>query len=152
MSSSLNQFSEPQDEGSDESTARLFLPRRLINALTILAWVAIAAIIILLLGRVTEALLLLSFAALIAYVIYPLVNLLERIMPRPLAVILVYILIFAVCCGLLYIFVILAIAQINSLIQFFKTAFQPGQPSPVQPLIDLLNKLGITKDVLVNSI
>ncbi len=149
MSSSLkNQYSKLQDE----DTPRFALPRRLVNALTILAWVAIAAVIFLILGRVVDALTLLSFAILVAYVIYPLVKLLERVMPRPVAIILVYVLIFAICCGLLYIFVILAIAQLNALIQFFKTAFQPGQANPFQPLIDLLDKLGITKDVLVNSI
>jgi predicted PurR-regulated permease PerM len=149
MSSPLiNQYSKLQDE----DTPRYALPRRLVNALTILAWVAIAAVIFLILGRVVDALTLLSFAVLVAYVIYPLVKLLERIMPRPVAIILVYVLIFGICCGLLYIFVVLAIAQLNSLIQFFKTAFQPGQANPFQPLIDVMNKLGITQDVLANSI
>lgn len=46
MSSSLkNQYSKLQDE----DTPRFALPRRLVNALTILAWVAIAAVIFLLL-------------------------------------------------------------------------------------------------------
>jgi predicted PurR-regulated permease PerM len=149
MSSPLiNQYSKLQDE----DTPRYALPRRLVNALTILAWVAIAAVIFLILGRVVDALTLLSFAVLVAYVIYPLVKLLERIMPRPVAIILVYVLIFGICCGLLYIFVVLAIAQLNSLIQFFKTAFQPGQANPFQPLIDVMNKLGITQDVIANSI
>ncbi len=78
MSSSLSQSSKPQNEGSP----RYILPRRLVNALTVLAWVAIAGVILWALGRITEALLLLSLAALVAYVIYPLVKLLERIMPR----------------------------------------------------------------------
>ncbi len=149
MSSSLSQSSKPQNEGSP----RYILPRRLVNALTVLAWVAIAGVIIWALGRITEALLLLSLAALVAYVIYPLVKLLERIMPRLLAIILVYILILGILCGLLYIFVILAIEQINALIDFFKTLVpSQGQPSPLQPIIDLFNKVGITKDVILSSI
>ncbi len=74
-------------------------------------------------------------------------------MPRFLAIILVYILILGVLCSLLYIFVVLTIAQINALIAFFKTLVPPpGQSSPLQPIIDLLNKLGITKDVILKSI
>ena len=149
MSSSLSQSSKPQNEGSP----RYILPRRLVNALTVLAWVAIAGVILWALGRITEALMLLSLAALVAYVIYPLVKLLERIMPRLLAIILVYILILGILCGLLYIFVILSIEQINALIDFFKTLVpSQGQPSPLQPIIDLFNKVGITKDVILTSI
>ena len=74
-------------------------------------------------------------------------------MPRLLAIILVYILILGILCGLLYIFVILAIEQINALIDFFKTLVpSQGQPSPLQPIIDLFNKVGITKDVILTSI
>jgi predicted PurR-regulated permease PerM len=149
LSTSLEKFNKPQDEGS----LRYIFPRRLVNALTILAWVAIAGVIFWALGRITEALMLLSLAALVAYVIYPLVKLLERIMPRILAIILVYILILGILCGLLYVFVILAIAQINALIDFFKTLVPPqGQASPLQPIIDLFNRIGITKDEIVKSI
>src|SRR5438128_12485808 len=109
MSSSLSQSGKPQNEGSP----RYILPRRLVNALTVLAWVAIAGVIFWALGRITEALLLLTLAALLAYVIYPLVQFLERIMPPLLAIILVSIPILNILCALLYPFPISATPQLT---------------------------------------
>jgi predicted PurR-regulated permease PerM len=95
--------------------------RRLLITLTLLAWFALAFVVVWLIGRVAQALLLLALGALLAYVVYPLVRLLERVMPRFLAVILVYLLVLGGPGILLYFVATTVIEQLNSLIHYVQS-------------------------------
>ena len=69
--------------------------------LAILAWTAVALLILWLAGHVIQTLLLLTLAALLAYALAPAVKVLERILPRFLAILIVYLLVLgrSVCCS-----------------------------------------------------
>ena len=64
--------------------------RRLIIALTILAWMAIGTVVLVVVERMVGTLILLIAAGLMSYLIYPLVLVLQRFMPRFLAIVVVY--------------------------------------------------------------
>lgn len=124
--------------------------RRLIITLTLLAWIALAFVVAWLIGRVAQALLLLAIGALLAYVVYPLVRWLEHVMPRLLAVILVYLLVLIGLGILLYFVATTVIEQINSLIHYVQTLISapPNGSSQVQPILDALQRIGISQDQL----
>ncbi len=124
--------------------------RRLIITLTLLAWIGLALVLLWLIGRVGQALLLLAVGALLAYVIYPLVTFFQRIMPRFLAVIVVYLLV-VIGVGILLYFVVTAILeQLRSLIQYVQSLLHAGPDgnSQVQPILDTLQRVGITQEQL----
>ncbi len=124
--------------------------RRLIIALTLLAWIGLALVLLWLIGRVGQALLLLAVGALLADVLYPLVNFFQRIMPRFLAVILVYLLV-VIGVGILLYFVVTALLeQLQSLIQYVQSLLRagPNGNSQVQPILDTLQRVGITQEQL----
>lgn len=124
--------------------------RRLIITLTLLAWIALAFVVAWLIGRVAQALLLLAIGALLAYVVYPLVRWLEHVMPRLLAVILVYLLVLIGLGILLYFVATTVIEQINSLIHYVQSLISapPNGSSQVQPILDALQRIGISQDQL----
>ena len=64
--------------------------RRLLIALTIIAWVVIGCFVLFVIWLFGEPFTLLLIAGLLAYIIYPFVSFFLRVMPRPLAVIIVY--------------------------------------------------------------
>jgi predicted PurR-regulated permease PerM len=148
VSSSLSR----QGTAREEPSSRATLVRWLILSAIALAWMVIVGVVLWGMSHMILAVLLLCFGALIAYTIFPLVKLVQRIMPRPLAILVVYLLILGMLCGLAYVFVILAVNQVNSLIQFFQSVFQSTEQGQESSLLGLLNKLGITKEELLKSI
>lgn len=124
--------------------------RRLIITLTILAWITLAFVLFWLIGRVAQALLLLAVGALLAYVIYPLVRFLQRVMPRFLAVIIVYLLVLSGLALLLYLVATTIIEQVRSLIQYVQSLINsgPNGNSQVQPILDALQRVGISQTQL----
>ena len=148
MSSSLKQRNPLSSKDSPHAS----LLRRLVISLIALVWVVLAGVMIWLIGHVVDTVVLLSIAALVGYAAYPLVNFVERIMPRWLAIISVYLVVLSGLCILMYFTLISLVSQLNTLIPYFQELFQPGKPSPIQPLIDLLNSLGFTHEDLVGSI
>ena len=89
-------------QSSAEPFSRSAWMRRLIIALTILAWLAISAVVLAVVGHIIGTLILLIAAGLLAYTIYPLVLLLQRFMPRTLAIVVVYIVALSALAFLLY--------------------------------------------------
>ena len=124
--------------------------RRLIITLTLLGWTTLAFVAVWLIGRVAEALLLLAIGALLAYILYPLVRLFQRVMPRLLAVILVYLLVLIALAVLLYLVVTTAIQQLDSLIRYVQSLINSPDHgnSRVQPILDVLARVGITQSTL----
>lgn len=143
--------SSPQTNASPPATTPTSTwLRRLIITLTLLAWIALAFVVVWLIGRVAEALLLLAIGALLAYVVYPLVRLLERVMPRFLAVILVYLLVLSGLGILLYFVATTVIEQLNSLIHYVQSLINaPAKGnSQIQPILDALQQISISQDQL----
>jgi len=124
--------------------------RRLIISLTLLTWIALAFVLVWLIGRVAQALLLLAIGALLAYVLYPLVRFLQHVMPRFLAVIIVYLLILSGLGILLYFVATTVIEQLNSLIHYVQSLINApaNGNSQVQPILDALQQVGITQTML----
>src|SRR5712692_10986532 len=67
--------------------------RRLLIALTVLAFLAIGAVALFALSLIEGAVILLIVSALLAYLIYPLVQFLQRRLPHPLATAVAYLLV-----------------------------------------------------------
>jgi predicted PurR-regulated permease PerM len=122
--------------------------RRLIIALTILAWIAIGAVVLMVIERMVGTLILLIAAGLMSYLIYPLVLILQRIMPRFLAIVVVYLVGLSALSFLLYNMVVSVIDQLTSFVLNFQYLLSPQGQAQLQPFIETLNKLGISQDQL----
>lgn len=112
--------------------------------IAILAWIALGAVVLVVLGRVINSVLILTIAILLAYALTPAVRLLGKVMPRFLAILIVYL---VVLCGLsviIYLVINTAIIQVGSLVAAVKTMLTPanGQASP---LVQTLTRLGFTQ-------
>ena len=120
--------------------------KRLITALTVLAFLAIGSVALYAISLILTAVLLLLFSALFAYLIYPLVQFLQRRLPRPLAIALAFLL---VACILAVVMLIVASSinpQLSSLKQSIQFLLSPAGGRRIQSYVDLLGKLGITKE------
>ena len=120
--------------------------KRLITALTVLAFLAIGSVALYAISLILTAVLLLLFSALFAYLIYPLVQFLQRRLPRPLAIALAFLL---VACILAVVLLIVASSinpQLSSLKQSIQFLLSPAGGRRIQSYVDLLGKLGITKE------
>lgn len=122
--------------------------RRLIIALTILTWMAIGAVVLMVIERMVGTLILLIAAGLMSYLIYPLVLILQRIMPRFLAIVVVYLVGLSALSFLLYNMVVSVIDQLTSFVLNFQYLLSPQGQAQLQPFIETLNKLGISQDQL----
>src|SRR5207237_7034237 len=92
----------PPDLPFHSTSARQPMLRRLITALTILAWIAIVAVVLWAIFQVSGAIWLLVIAAVLAYVLYPPVQLLHSKLPSPLSILLLFLILFS----LLYVFLL----------------------------------------------
>ena len=77
--------------------------RRLINALTVVAFVAIGLVALYGISLILTAVILLLLSALFAYFIYPLVQFFQRRLPRPLAIFVAFLLVAGVLTVVLFI-------------------------------------------------
>jgi predicted PurR-regulated permease PerM len=113
--------------------------------LAILAWSAVALLLLWLAGHVIQSLLLLTIAALLAYALAPGVKLLERVMPRFLAILIVYLLVLGALSALLYLIVSTAISQFVSLSDYVRFLLTPGRSGQLTPLEQTLRSFGISQ-------
>ena len=122
--------------------------RRLISALTALAFLAIGAVAIYALSLIWEAVILLLLSALLAYFIYPLTRLLQRRLTRPLAIVVAYLLVAGALAVVVFIVASSLVQQVSSLAQTVRFLLSPAGQRQTQPIIDFLSRLGITRDQL----
>jgi predicted PurR-regulated permease PerM len=120
------------------------LPRRLIWALTVLAFTAIAAIAIYLVSLIWEAALLLPLSALLAYFIYPLAKLIQHRLKQPLAIIVAYLLVASVLAAIVCIVASSLVRQVSSLAQVITFLLSPTGKRQLQPITSSLGTLGIS--------
>jgi predicted PurR-regulated permease PerM len=119
--------------------------------LAILAWSAVALLLLWLAGHVIQSLLLLTIAALLAYALAPAVKLLERVMPRFLAILIVYLLVLGALSALLYLIVSTAISQFVSLSDYVRFLLTPGRSGQLTHLEQTLRSFGISQSQIASA-
>ena len=107
--------------------------------LTILAWVAVIAIVFWAAGHIAHALLIITIAALLAYALLPAVNVLDRFLPRWLSIIIVYLAVLSVLSGIIYLVVTTALTQVAGLSKQIA-----GLLSGNSPIYATLHQFGIS--------
>jgi len=119
--------------------------RRLIIALTVLAFLAIGAVALFALSLIEGAVILLMLSALLAYLIYPLVRFLQRRLPPPLAIAVAYLLVAGALAAVMFIVTSSLIGQSSALAQYIQFLLSPAGARQLQSLSDSLGKFGISK-------
>lgn len=112
--------------------------------IAILAWIAVAYVLLLGAGHITRTILLLVIAALLAYALAPGVKFLQQYMPRFLAILIVYLLAFGAIGFLLYLVVDTAIQQVIQLSATIRTLLTPTGANQLTPLEQTLHSFGIS--------
>lgn len=120
------------------------LPVRLIWALTVLAFIAIAAVAIYAVSLIWQAALLLLLSALLAYFIYPLSEFLRHRLKRPLAVTAAYLLVAGLLVVVMFIAASSVARQVSSLAQSIVYLLSPAGKRQLQPIISFLSRMGIS--------
>lgn len=114
--------------------------------LAILAWIAVAYIILVAAGHIVRTLLLLILAALLAYALTPAVRFLQRYIPRVFAILIVYLLVLGAVSFLLYLIANTAIQQVSSLAKNITTLLTPGANGQLSPIEQTLRSFNISQD------
>ena len=141
----------PPDLPFHSTSARQPMLRRLITALTILAWIAIVAVVLWAIFQVAGAIWLLVIAAVLAYVLYPPVQLLHRMLPRPLAILLIFLILLVVLYLLVQILIVSLIAEITTLIQSIEQVFSPNGLKQLGPVVNFFKQINITPNELLQA-
>src|SRR5579859_3698756 len=113
------------------STSTSSWTRRLIILLTILASIAVAAVLVWGASYITTAILIFIVASLIAYAIIPIVDLCQRILPRALAIVLVYVVVLGLLGMILYFIIKTMVVQLSNLAQSIAVLLQTDRKSVV---------------------
>ena len=132
---------------TDPPVSNSIWTRRLLIALTIVAWIAIVCFVFFLIWLVGESFILVLIGGLLAYIIYPFVLLFQRIMPRPLAIILVYLILLVALSVLVYLVGVSFVQQLAALITIITYLLSPAGQLQLRPLLDVLQQIGISKEV-----
>ena len=119
--------------------------RRLIIALTVIAFIVIAGFVFYALSLISNALIVLLISALLAYMIYPFTQFLRRFMPAALAITLAYLVVVILLGAVLYFVADSLVRQTISSVQALQALFGPQGNKQLQPIIDLLERFGITQ-------
>ena len=123
--------------------------RRLLIALTVLAFLAIAAAALYAISLIVEAVILLMLSALLAYLNYPLVQFFQRHLPPPLAIAVAYLLVAGALAVVMYIVTSSLIRQSSALAQYIQFLLSPAGERQLQSISDSLGKFGISKAQII---
>jgi len=132
---------------ADPAVSNSMWTRRLLIALTIVAWIAIACFVVFLIWLVGESFILVLIGSLLAYIMYPFVQRFQRIMPRPIAIVLVYLILLIALIVLAYLVGVSFIQQLAAFIVLVTQLFGPSGQLHIRPFLDVLQQLGISKEV-----
>ena len=136
------EYGKTLTDASPSGRSRL---KRLINALTVLAFVAIGSVALYAISLIVTAVIVLLLSALFAYFIYPLVQFFQRRLTRPLAIAVAFLLVAGVLAVVLFIVASSLNPQVASLAKFIQFLMSPAGERRIQSVVDLLGKVGITK-------
>src|SRR5207302_5222988 len=106
--------------------------RKLITALTVLAFIAIAAVALYAISLIVGAVILLIVSALLAYIIYPLVQFFQRRLRPSLAIAVAYLLVASALAIGMYIVTSSLIRQSSSLAQSIQFLLSPAGERQIQ--------------------
>ena len=120
--------------------------RKLVIALTVLAFIAIGLVVLYAISLIIEAVILLIVSALLAYLISPLVQILQRHLARSLAITLAYLLVVSIQMLGMVLVTTSLIQQSSSLAQSIHFLLSPAGERQMQSLVADVEKLGITRD------
>jgi predicted PurR-regulated permease PerM len=120
--------------------------RRLIIALTVLAFLAIGAVALYAISLIVDAVVILLLSALLAYLIYPLVRFLQSYLKSSLAIVVAYLLIACALAVLIFIVISTLIGQLSTLARYLQFLSGPAGEHLIQKVFNFLGKLGISKD------
>ncbi len=123
--------------------------RRLLIALTVLAFLAIGAVALYALSLIVGAVILLLFSALLAYLIYPLVQFFQRRLPHPLAIAVAYLLVAGALAVVMFIVTSSLIRQSSALAQYIQFLLSSAGERQLQSVSDSLGKFGMSKTQLI---
>ncbi len=132
------------------STSTSLWTRRLIILLTILAAVAVAAVLVWGASYITTAILIFIVASLIAYAIIPVVDLFQRVMPRSLAILAVYVIVLGLLGLIMYFIIKTMVVQLSSLAQSIAVLLQSGKNGQASPLVRILEDIGLSSSQINN--
>jgi predicted PurR-regulated permease PerM len=135
----------------DSSVVTATWIRRCGLPLAILAWSAVALLVLWLAGHITQTLFLLTIAAVFAFALAPAVKVLERVMPRFLAILIVYLLVLGALIALFYLIVSTAIAQFVSLSAYMRFLLSPEKSGQLSPLEQTLRSLGLSQSQIASA-
>jgi predicted PurR-regulated permease PerM len=120
--------------------------RRLINALTVLAFVAIGSVALYAISLILTAVIILLLSALFAYFIYPLVQFFQRRLPQPLAIVVAFLLVAGIPAVVMLIVASSLNPQVASLAKFIQFLLSPAGERRMQSFIAFLGQFGITEE------
>jgi predicted PurR-regulated permease PerM len=143
MTSNPDQVQMPTDPSVSASN----WTKRLLIALTIVAWIAIGCFVLFVIWLVGESFILVLIGGLLAYIMYPFVLRFQRVMPRPLAIFLVYLLLLIALSVLVYLVGVSFVQQLAAFIVIVTQLFSPTGELHIRPLLDFLQQLGISKEL-----
>ncbi|WP_338254855.1 AI-2E family transporter [Dictyobacter halimunensis] len=138
----------PETKKPDVQAARW--ARRLYIPLAILAWIALAAVILWGASHIARALLLLIIAAILAYAIAPAVKVFERFMPRFAAITIVYLVVLGAISTFIYFAIATTIHQAGALSRELMDLLSPQQ-GHTTPLEQALIRYGISPDQIAQA-
>lgn len=145
MSRETRQLFGPRSPAHMRLQSRKWAIRRDIPV-AILAWTALAAVIIWAAGHIGRSLLVLAIASLLAFAFAPAVKLLQRFMPRFLAILVVYLVVLSAVSVFCYLIINTAIQQTVALSAMIKSLLGPGRGGQPTSIDQLLISFGISQD------
>ncbi len=143
MSLNTDQVRIPTDPAVSSSN----WTKRLLIALTIVAWIAIGCFLLFVISLIGETFTLVLIGGLLAYIIYPFALFFQRVMPRPLAVILVYLILLIALSVLVYFVGVSFVQQLAALVTFLTQLLSPEGQQQIRPFLDALQNIGISKEL-----
>lgn len=111
--------------------------------IAILAWIAVAGVILWAVGHIASTVLVVAIAALLAYALAPAVKILQRVMPRPIAILIVYLVVLGGIGALVYFIVNTTVQQVISLVD--NVRLLPAGKGQLAPLLTTLKSFGISQ-------
>lgn len=135
-----------EKSSSDGSPPGRHWRRKLVFALTVLAFIVLAGISLYAISLIIGAVLLLAVSALLAYLIYPLVRILQRYLKRAFAILIVYLLLAGALATGMFIITSSLVQQLSSLAQSVHFLLSPAGAQQIQSVVNFLGNFGVTQD------
>ena len=119
--------------------------------LAILAWIALAVVILWAAGHIIRSLLVLTIAAFLAFALVPAVKFFQRWMPRPVAILVVYLVVLTGISMLLYFIVSTAVQEVAQLANYVGKLLTPTGNDQLTPLENIVKSFGVPTDQILQA-